>query len=285
MGFTGPRWPSRVSPYLPLTVLFIKVNFLFRFLHHELGWKQLKVDELLLPIIQKMNKRGQAAALNRQGNLNEFLDISAGSGTHAPRKGRTYESKRLQQVISEFRKRTRQGSGSSTPAPASEHGDDNSQDESEDILEGTSRKRQRTPRSSTVTGERESAVKKGRTTVSSTSRGNEKAGSRSVARGNGRGRGRGRGGTRIRARKSKAQESSSEVSEESVNEDRDSDVFVPAPTQDAVAGENGEVNLRPRPRPRPTYKAARGPVVGVTGGEESALNVAPDVLPETALRD
>ena len=49
-------------------------------------------------------------------------------------------------------------------------------------------------------------------------------------------------------------------------------MFVPAAAKDAVASEKGEVNLRPRPRPRPTYK---GPVVGVTGGEESALNVAP----------
>ena len=54
-------------------------------------------------------------------------------------------------------------------------------------------------------------------------------------------------------------------------------MFVPAVAKDAVASEKGEVNLRPRPRPRPrpTYKAVQGPVVGVTGGEESALNVAP----------
>lgn len=30
-----------------------------RFLHEELGWLQSKVDDLLVPIIQKMGKRGQ----------------------------------------------------------------------------------------------------------------------------------------------------------------------------------------------------------------------------------
>jgi DNA excision repair protein ERCC-5 len=41
--------------------------------------------------------------LNKQGNLNEFFDITAGSGTYAPRKRHGYASKRLQHVVSEFR--------------------------------------------------------------------------------------------------------------------------------------------------------------------------------------
>lgn len=41
--------------------------------------------------------------MNKQGNLNEFFDVSAGSGTYAPRKRQAYSSKRLQQVVSEFR--------------------------------------------------------------------------------------------------------------------------------------------------------------------------------------
>ena len=262
---------------------FIARNFLSkplspRFLHHELGWKQTKVDELLLPIIQKMNKRGQAAALNRQNNLNEFLDISAGSGTHAPRRNRAYESKRLQHVISEFRKKNKQRSGSNTPVPGSQTGDGNSQDESEsvkDVEEGTSRKRQR--RSSKTKGV--SAMKKGRTTTASnTSRGKGKSGISSVTRGRGRG---GSGQTRTRARKSKAQESSSELDEQ-MDDDEDSDVFVPGSVKDVIP-ETGEVNLRPRPRPRPTYRGARDPVVRVTGGEASAptvSNASPNVTPE-----
>ncbi|EIN09779.1 PIN domain-like protein [Punctularia strigosozonata HHB-11173 SS5] len=84
------------------------------FLYDELGWGQTKVDELLLPIIHKVTKRGQAAARNQQGTLNEFLDIS-GTGSHAPRKRQAYASKRLQQVVSEFRTeqaRRRAGGGS-----------------------------------------------------------------------------------------------------------------------------------------------------------------------------
>jgi len=248
------------------------------FLHNELGWQQLKVDELLLPIIQRMNKRGQVAALNRQGNLNDFLDISAGSGTHAPRKNRAYESKRLQQVISDFRKKKRQDNSSNAPVSASQSG---SQDESEDVQEETSIKRQRT---SSTTGE--SAIKKkGRTTTtaSSASRGKRKPGTSSaVARGRGRGRGR-TGQTRAQARKSKAHESSSELSEENMGDGDSDDIFVPAAT--------GEANQpKPRPRPRPTYKGARDPVVEVAGGEasESALNVGnsgPDVLPEAGIED
>lgn len=264
----------------------IKPHFPPRFLHLELGWKQTKVDELLLPIIQKMNKRGQAAALNRQNNLNEFLDISAGSGTHAPKRSRAYESKRLQQVISEFRKKNKQRSGSNTPVPGSQTGDGTSQDESESmkgVEEGTSRKRQR--KSSKTIGE--SAVKKkGRTTTaSSTSRGKGKFGTSSAVT-RGRGRGSGSGQTRTRARKSKAQESSSEVEEE-IDEDEDSDVFVPGPAKD-VTSETGEVNLRSRPRPRPTYKGARDPVVKLTGDEASAPNVSNaslNVMPEATTKD
>lgn len=226
-----------------------------------------------------MNKRGQAAALNRQNNLNEFLDISAGSGTHAPRRNRAYESKRLQQVISEFRKKQR--SSSNTPVPGSQTGDGNSQDESEsvkEVEEGTSRKRQRT--SSKTNGK--SGVKKGRTTASS--RGKGKSGtSLAVTRGRGRG---GSGQTRTRARKSKVQESSSELGEQ-MDEDEDSDVFVPGAANDAIS-QTGEVNLRPRPRPRPTYKGARDPVVEATGGEASALNVnnaSLNVMPEATMEN
>ncbi|KAF5391685.1 hypothetical protein D9757_002398 [Collybiopsis confluens] len=84
------------------------------FLHDELGWGQSKVDDLLLPIIQKVGKRGQASAVNRQANLNNFFDISSGSGTAAPRKRQAYASKRLQQVVSDFRKRKNAASETSS---------------------------------------------------------------------------------------------------------------------------------------------------------------------------
>ncbi|KAF9267851.1 PIN domain-like protein [Marasmius fiardii PR-910] len=91
------------------------LDALREFLREELGWDQSKVDDLLLPIIQKMNKRSQAAARNRQGNLNGFLDVSGDGGTIAPRKRQAYASKRLQAVVSDFRRKRR--SVSSTPTP------------------------------------------------------------------------------------------------------------------------------------------------------------------------
>ncbi|KAG7451252.1 PIN domain-like protein [Guyanagaster necrorhizus] len=75
------------------------------FLHEELGWPQNKVDDLIIPILKKMGKRGQASAINRQGNLNGFFDVAAGSGTFAPRRRQAYASKRLQQVVSDFRRK------------------------------------------------------------------------------------------------------------------------------------------------------------------------------------
>ncbi|KAH0833032.1 PIN domain-like protein [Lanmaoa asiatica] len=74
------------------------------FLHEELGWNETKVDDLLLPIIQKMSRRNQATSANRQGSLNTFLDVESGAGSYAPRKRQAYASKRLQQVVSDFRK-------------------------------------------------------------------------------------------------------------------------------------------------------------------------------------
>lgn len=102
--------------------LFSCAESINRFLGEELGWTQNKVDDLLLPIIQKMGKRGkvnntsktcnsssthyyrQEAALNKQGTLNGFFDMSVGTGAYAPRKRQPYASKRLQKVVSEFRK-------------------------------------------------------------------------------------------------------------------------------------------------------------------------------------
>ncbi|KAG2074311.1 PIN domain-like protein [Suillus decipiens] len=66
------------------------LDALRHFFHEELHWNQTKVDETLLPIIQKMNKRNQAASTNRQGNLNGFFEVAPGSGSYAPRKRQAY---------------------------------------------------------------------------------------------------------------------------------------------------------------------------------------------------
>ncbi|KAG7089482.1 hypothetical protein E1B28_011162 [Marasmius oreades] len=129
--YLPPEWPNsavRDAYYYP-TVDESEEPFkwglpdldaLREFLREELGWEQPKVDDLLLPIIQKMNKRSQTAALNRQGNLNEFLDVSGDGGTLAPRKRQAYASKRLQAVVSDFRRKRRSGSFTPTPENDSE---------------------------------------------------------------------------------------------------------------------------------------------------------------------
>ncbi|KAF8349051.1 hypothetical protein F5887DRAFT_1059966 [Amanita rubescens] len=108
-----------------------------QFFQQELGWQQTKVDELLLPIIQKMNKRGQAAAMNKQSNLTEFFDVSAGMGAFVPKKRQAYTSKRLQNVVADFRKQQK----SSSSTIASQHESEGSANE---YNESTSRKRRKT---------------------------------------------------------------------------------------------------------------------------------------------
>ena len=47
------------SEYISKLHLMYMFNEGLRFLLEELGWHQSKVDDLLLPIIQKIGKRGQ----------------------------------------------------------------------------------------------------------------------------------------------------------------------------------------------------------------------------------
>ncbi|KAJ6531905.1 hypothetical protein B0H19DRAFT_1189161 [Mycena capillaripes] len=105
------------------------LDALREFLYAELSWSPEKVDELLLPIIQKIRKRGQSGALNKQGDLNGFFNI-AGSGTIAPRQRTAYASKRLQQVVSDFRKKRKHGSKS--PASNAE-GEKSQSDDDDDV--------------------------------------------------------------------------------------------------------------------------------------------------------
>ncbi|KAG9314986.1 hypothetical protein JVU11DRAFT_4095 [Chiua virens] len=96
------------------------LDALRQFLHDELGWNEAKVDELLLPIIQTMSRRNQATYANKQGDLNMFLELESGAGSYAPRRRQAYTSKRLQQVVSDFRKEREkaQGRKAGTPGPS-----------------------------------------------------------------------------------------------------------------------------------------------------------------------
>ncbi|KIL67529.1 hypothetical protein M378DRAFT_122537 [Amanita muscaria Koide BX008] len=106
----------------------------------ELGWEQAKIDELLLPVIHKINKRGQENAMNRQSNLSSFFDVSAGMGAYVPKKRQVYASRRLQDVVADFRKR--QPAEISTPAAGSQEGT-SQQEEAGEEVSGT-RKRRKT---------------------------------------------------------------------------------------------------------------------------------------------
>ena len=57
--------------------------------------------------------------MNKQSNLNGFFDISAGAGTYAPHQKNAYASKRLQKLVTNFRK----GKGISAEREGAEAGD------------------------------------------------------------------------------------------------------------------------------------------------------------------
>ena len=70
----------------------------------------------------------QAQALNKQGNLNEYFGVSTGGGVVAPRNRKTYASKRLQQVVNDFREQRRKEMGTGNcgaqDEPSSSSGED-----------------------------------------------------------------------------------------------------------------------------------------------------------------
>src|ERR1700691_1678180 len=80
--------------------------------------------------------------MNKQGNLNEFFDVSAGSGTYAPRKQQAYSSKRLQQVVSEFRSEKAKLKTGNSPTPAASEGSAGSGADN-DTDEGPAKKRRK----------------------------------------------------------------------------------------------------------------------------------------------
>src|ERR1700691_3812193 len=81
--------------------------------------------------------------MNKQGNLNEFFDVSAGSGIYAPRKRQAYSSKRLQQVVSEFRSEKAKLKAGHSPTPAVSEGSTGSGAEN-DAVEEPAKKRRKT---------------------------------------------------------------------------------------------------------------------------------------------
>lgn len=95
--------------FISLCVMLNAKRFFVSFLHEELSWSISKVDDELTPIVQRISLRGKHGALNKQGTLDPFFDLSAGAGQYyAPRRrpdggGGTNVSKRLMGVIKQFK--------------------------------------------------------------------------------------------------------------------------------------------------------------------------------------
>ncbi|KAH9942772.1 PIN domain-like protein [Amylocystis lapponica] len=200
------------------------------FFNAELGWHETKVDELLQPIIRKMGKRGQASALNKQGNLGSFLDLPVGSGSHAPRKRQAYASKRLQQVVSDFRKeRARlQAEEREHSAPASER--DTHSNSDDECAERPAKKRKTAGAKGTGKGKGKEASTGAKKTTAPAARGEKSA----------------RG-------KAKRQQRRRKPSGSAIEED-DPVPELPGPPPPPLA-----VNLRPRPKARYQGSAAAAP--------------------------
>ena len=236
-----------------------------RFLNSELGWDQPKVDELLLPIIRKMSRRAQGASAGGQGTLAGFFDVPLGANA-APRKRQAYASKRLQQVVSDFRKqqaRAREGSG--TPGPASASASASGEDGSGAGGSGEE-------------GEEERPAKKRKKASETRGRGRGRgkaAGAAAVAavgdggapsatgrgRGAARGRGRGRGAKRA-----------SKKREKTPSDSEDEDAFEPSLPREGMevpGPSREELGLRPRPKPRPVRKPQN---VEIDGTADDAMD-------------
>ena len=176
----------------------------------------------------------QNASANAQGNLAGYFDLPLGANA-APRKRQAYASKRLQQVVSDFRKQQAGQRKSATPSL----GDDDDASDSEPNGEASrpAKKRKKSDDSKPKgkgRGKGKAKATQGEDGGSSTVRG---------GRGSGRGRGRGRGAKRA-SKKRERSPSESEEDEEFVAE-RPTDL--PGPSRE-------ELGLRPRLKPRPVVK-------------------------------
>ena len=77
--------------------------------------------------------------MNKQSNLSEYFDVSAGMGAYVPKKRHAYTSKRLQDVVADFRKQQKSGS----PIITSQHESEGSDNNGDEYNESTSRKKRK----------------------------------------------------------------------------------------------------------------------------------------------
>ncbi|OCB85329.1 PIN domain-like protein [Sanghuangporus baumii] len=234
----------------------------FNFFHEELGWNIGKVDELLLPIIQKMNKRGQEAAANRQGTLNTFFNVSEGAGAAEPRRREAYASRRLQALVSAHRKAQKQRAEGTSTEPT-ESGDS---DDAEKKKEPARKKRKKASspegdESTGRTGANGSRQGKGKGRRSTQSRSGRGGKTRTEARGEDSVASSGSRGKKAKPSRPKAKGKSKKRADSDAKTNS-SDEFVGVQTDAPVR----EMELRKRVRPRPAYK---GTVQGENGDDKT----------------
>lgn len=175
------------------------LNGFVSFLHEELSWSISKVDDELTPIVQRISLRGKHGALNKQGTLDPFFDLSAGAGQYyAPRRREgggagTNVSKRLMVVIKQFKEaESRISRGEDVDAILAEEkenkakgkrkADEDGEGEGEGEEEGGSKKKKKRARGRTALSVGDSVESSEETSRSTSTSG----------RGRGRSRGRGR---------------------------------------------------------------------------------------------
>ncbi|KDQ14344.1 hypothetical protein BOTBODRAFT_32808 [Botryobasidium botryosum FD-172 SS1] len=204
------------------------------FMYDELSWPAAKVDETLLPIIRKVGQRGKAVGANKQATLNNFFDVSIGAGTYAPRPRQAYASKRLQKIVTDFRKEQKR---------PEDGGDDNGEDES----------------AAPTSGEKEPAEKKkggkgkGKAKTSATKAPTKSArGGSTSARGGGKRKSRANSDKAGTTKKQKVsrQTPSNDESRETIMADVPAEMIEEQDAPPAL-----RAKLRPRPKPRIRKKA------------------------------
>lgn len=180
----------------------------------------------------------QNAAPTMQGNLAGFFDLPVGANA-APRKRQAYNSKRLQQVVQDFRKQQAKQRGSPTPAPLGDDAGSGSDYEDGEKAAGRPAKKRKT-----------AAKGKGKEKASEAGVGENGSTEPKAARGGrGRGRGRGRGAKRTSRKRAKTPSESEEEVDDAPTEGQPSGEPVPSVSRE-------ELGLRPRPKPRPIFRAA-----------------------------
>jgi DNA excision repair protein ERCC-5 len=103
----------------------------------------------------------QANAANKQGTLVDFMDVSSGSGTFAPRNQRAYSSKRLQELVKAHRReQKRKASGISDGSSPMEETVDITDTVDAAIEKPAKRKKAKASREKSSTTRRKSTARK-----------------------------------------------------------------------------------------------------------------------------